>query len=189
MSPSPTAPVTSPHLSVPESPRSSFGTAVTARASSGVAPASMSRRRVRPSEMTLVTPTSTKARPRMNAIGTSVAALNMVQPCFLVEGERAANWKLEQARSAPLGWAPSQACAPAPQPHKRRWRKRLRSRRRIKAQRGEPGQDDCRGTPRRRHHHVAELLAPPARSEEHTSELQSPCNLVCRLLLEKKNST
>src|SRR5256885_11483523 len=28
--------------------------------------------------------------------------------------------------------------------------------------------------------------APPGRSEEHTSELQSPCNLVCRLLLEKK---
>src|SRR2546426_9213880 len=25
-----------------------------------------------------------------------------------------------------------------------------------------------------------------ARSEEHTSELQSPCNIVCRLLLEKK---
>src|SRR5205807_6405743 len=32
----------------------------------------------------------------------------------------------------------------------------------------------CRRPPRRR------------RSEEHTSELQSPCNLVCRLLLEKK---
>src|SRR5256885_12230800 len=31
------------------------------------------------------------------------------------------------------------------------------------------------GEPARRH-----------RSEEHTSELQSPCNLVCRLLLEKK---
>src|SRR2546426_9219521 len=31
------------------------------------------------------------------------------------------------------------------------------------------------------------LLGPdPHRSEEHTSELQSPCNLVCRLLLEKK---
>src|SRR2546426_3553168 len=33
-------------------------------------------------------------------------------------------------------------------------------------------------------------IVPPtgsnARSEEHTSELQSPCNLVCRLLLEKK---
>src|SRR5256885_4977379 len=29
--------------------------------------------------------------------------------------------------------------------------------------------------------HLAQL-----RSEEHTSELQSPCNLVCRLLLEKK---
>src|SRR5256885_12754583 len=27
---------------------------------------------------------------------------------------------------------------------------------------------------------------PCSRSEEHTSELQSPCNLVCRLLLEKK---
>src|SRR5256885_7326515 len=29
----------------------------------------------------------------------------------------------------------------------------------------------------------------PLRSEEHTSELQSPCNLVCRLLLEKKKKT
>src|SRR5256885_11971101 len=28
--------------------------------------------------------------------------------------------------------------------------------------------------------------SPYPRSEEHTSELQSPCNLVCRLLLEKK---
>src|SRR2546426_8582224 len=27
------------------------------------------------------------------------------------------------------------------------------------------------------------------RSEEHTSELQSPCNLVCRLLLEKKHTS
>src|SRR5256885_10960565 len=30
------------------------------------------------------------------------------------------------------------------------------------------------------------LFKPRLRSEEHTSELQSPCNLVCRLLLEKK---
>src|SRR5688500_19593238 len=29
-------------------------------------------------------------------------------------------------------------------------------------------------------------VKPIVRSEEHTSELQSPCNLVCRLLLEKK---
>src|SRR2546426_3475390 len=29
---------------------------------------------------------------------------------------------------------------------------------------------------------------PDVRSEEHTSELQSPCNLVCRLLLEKKKT-
>src|SRR5256885_12134871 len=34
--------------------------------------------------------------------------------------------------------------------------------------------------------HRAGLPRAPARSEEHTSELQSPCNLVCRLLLEKK---
>src|SRR5256885_7148228 len=30
---------------------------------------------------------------------------------------------------------------------------------------------------------------PAPRSEEHTSELQSPCNLVCRLLLEKKKQS
>src|SRR5256885_10720126 len=35
---------------------------------------------------------------------------------------------------------------------------------------------------------LREQLADNARSEEHTSELQSPCNLVCRLLLEKKNN-
>src|SRR5256885_9312647 len=33
---------------------------------------------------------------------------------------------------------------------------------------------------------AAALRARAGRSEEHTSELQSPCNLVCRLLLEKK---
>src|SRR5688500_19497143 len=33
------------------------------------------------------------------------------------------------------------------------------------------------------------LLRNQLRSEEHTSELQSPCNLVCRLLLEKKKHT
>src|SRR6266446_10542864 len=45
-----------------------------------------------------------------------------------------------------------------------------------------------------REHHAGLELRPPSRlaevrhlrSEEHTSELQSPCNIVCRLLLEKK---
>src|SRR2546426_2939298 len=44
--------------------------------------------------------------------------------------------------------------------------------------------------------HLLIIVAPPAlfqfgpmRSEEHTSELQSPCNLVCRLLLEKKKTS
>src|SRR5256885_9738439 len=36
---------------------------------------------------------------------------------------------------------------------------------------------------------LEQLGLDPVRSEEHTSELQSPCNLVCRLLLEKKNNT
>src|SRR5256885_10898198 len=35
---------------------------------------------------------------------------------------------------------------------------------------------------------LGELLRCDLRSEEHTSELQSPCNLVCRLLLEKKKN-
>src|SRR5256885_6754277 len=34
-----------------------------------------------------------------------------------------------------------------------------------------------------------DVLLRRLRSEEHTSELQSPCNLVCRLLLEKKKHT
>src|SRR5256885_11075791 len=44
---------------------------------------------------------------------------------------------------------------------------------------------------RREHFRVEPAEAreqPVARSEEHTSELQSPCNLVCRLLLEKKKT-
>src|SRR2546426_9124663 len=38
--------------------------------------------------------------------------------------------------------------------------------------------------PGRASHEAREI----GRSEEHTSELQSPCNLVCRLLLEKKKN-
>src|SRR2546426_7967950 len=34
--------------------------------------------------------------------------------------------------------------------------------------------------------HAQQIEREYPRSEEHTSELQSPCNLVCRLLLEKK---
>src|SRR2546426_2113399 len=47
-----------------------------------------------------------------------------------------------------------------------------------------------RGFPQRgRRFFFGTPLDPPRRSEEHTSELQSPCNLVCRLLLEKKKNT
>src|SRR2546426_1873765 len=37
--------------------------------------------------------------------------------------------------------------------------------------------------------HAKDFVDYENRSEEHTSELQSPCNLVCRLLLEKKKTT
>src|SRR5256885_7526343 len=39
---------------------------------------------------------------------------------------------------------------------------------------------------RRKNHLFVHRIVEKRRSEEHTSELQSPCNLVCRLLLEKK---
>src|SRR2546426_2157813 len=42
------------------------------------------------------------------------------------------------------------------------------------------------GTPSEAAKDADVLLLDTTRSEEHTSELQSPCNLVCRLLLEKK---
>src|SRR5256885_3597087 len=40
--------------------------------------------------------------------------------------------------------------------------------------------------PRRRRERRRNRAVRVGRSEEHTSELQSPCNIVCRLLLEKK---
>src|SRR2546430_11013661 len=43
-------------------------------------------------------------------------------------------------------------------------------------------------TPRNRVRPASRSFAIAARSEEHTSELQSQSNLVCRLLLEKKNN-
>src|SRR5256885_5349543 len=45
---------------------------------------------------------------------------------------------------------------------------------------------DCRIRLRELQREAAQRCANGRRSEEHTSELQSPCNLVCRLLLEKK---
>src|SRR5688500_3253972 len=44
----------------------------------------------------------------------------------------------------------------------------------------------CTTWSRRKRTSVPAPSACDSRSEEHTSELQSPCNLVCRLLLEKK---
>src|SRR5256885_12775809 len=47
------------------------------------------------------------------------------------------------------------------------------------------GVESC--VPLKMHHVRVAVGDDVSRSEEHTSELQSPCNLVCRLLLEKKN--
>src|SRR5688500_20392047 len=44
------------------------------------------------------------------------------------------------------------------------------------------------GNRRRGEREDVDLRAQLLRSEEHTSELQSPCKLVCRLLLEKKKN-
>src|SRR2546426_4633647 len=48
------------------------------------------------------------------------------------------------------------------------------------------GERNVRWTTVVANHRPKQLNKLAARSEEHTSELQSPCNLVCRLLLEKK---
>src|SRR2546426_9192179 len=56
---------------------------------------------------------------------------------------------------------------------------------------GRGGMEAPAGTPHRRLYDPAESrlgAGVQRRSEEHTSELQSPCNLVCRLLLEKKKA-
>src|SRR5256885_12019376 len=50
---------------------------------------------------------------------------------------------------------------------------------------GSKGDDHCH-TVAADDHVTGNSMAMVIRSEEHTSELQSPCNLVCRLLLEKK---
>src|SRR5256885_16557231 len=39
----------------------------------------------------------------------------------------------------------------------------------------------ARRQPRSASNHLSQVASPEVRSEEHTSELQSPCNLVCRL--------
>src|SRR5256885_10936910 len=65
--------------------------------------------------------------------------------------------------------------------------RRLRRLRGVRA--GLPDGCDRSGAPRRAPGvSPRRLLQPVRRSEEHTSELQSPCNLVCRLLLEKKKT-
>src|SRR2546426_5038523 len=55
------------------------------------------------------------------------------------------------------------------------------SRRRLGNSSNGPSKDQTIRTPR-----STSRTSMRTRSEEHTSELQSPCNLVCRLLLEKK---
>src|SRR5688500_19384091 len=72
-----------------------------------------------------------------------------------------------------------------------------RSRRRVAGENDGARDGECRCVPRAAHEKGAIHRVPrrfgktthrrqDRRSEEHTSELQSPCNLVCRLLLEKK---
>src|SRR5947208_9508604 len=58
----------------------------------------------------------------------------------------------------------------------------------VSAPRHRGGRHGRRGSPARARDDDREQGRGPMRSEEHTSELQSPDHLVCRLLLEKKNT-
>src|SRR5256885_4032691 len=60
----------------------------------------------------------------------------------------------------------------------------------MKETRALPHRRDLRGDGRPRNHSLPTVCGGyiALRSEEHTSELQSPCNVVCRLLLEKKTN-
>src|SRR2546426_8596682 len=58
--------------------------------------------------------------------------------------------------------------------------------RRRRARRGHPGGRRSGAVPPAWRGDAPANGREAGRSEEHTSELQSPCNLVCRLLLEKK---
>src|SRR5256885_2326692 len=51
-----------------------------------------------------------------------------------------------------------------------------------------PAREPPSGVPAQAARRVFSASSTVWRSEEHTSELQSPCNLVCRLLLEKKKN-
>src|SRR5256885_12887908 len=57
---------------------------------------------------------------------------------------------------------------------------------RVEVERGDHGHRRPHRRPDGAQEVALAVLEPLGRSEEHTSELQSPCNLVCRLLLEKK---
>src|SRR5438270_9346071 len=63
----------------------------------------------------------------------------------------------------------------------------FRSRETFTMERGAAMPMECRGILARWEAHESALTCWISRSEEHTSELQSQSNLVCRLLLEKKN--
>src|SRR5256885_3145424 len=65
-------------------------------------------------------------------------------------------------------------------------RRERASRRRTLDGQGQHGDDNRDGFRFVRWPRVRDTHPRRRRSEEHTSELQSPCNLVCRLLLEKK---
>src|SRR5205807_5795466 len=76
-------------------------------------------------------------------------------------------------------------CRPHPRPRHRREHCNVQHRRCVAP--SAPPAKKSGGTCGRLENAVPSYSPAGFRSEEHTSELQSPCNLVCRLLLEKKN--
>src|SRR2546430_7990102 len=88
---------------------------------------------------------------------------------------------------APLPISPRRPLLPARRDDRRRAARRAGDGGR-RAVRGNPGHRPARGPPPRPMDHAARPRRSRGRSEEHTSELQSQSNLVCRLLLEKKKA-
>src|SRR5688500_19730783 len=88
----------------------------------------------------------------------SAITIRLTTPLSLSVSHRPAQWSSARRTATSLRWA-----------------------RRMKT----PPLDQCETRGTQLAFRAARRVDRPPRSEEHTSELQSPCNLVCRLLLEK----
>src|SRR5256885_7970532 len=114
-------------------------------------------------------PTGVELRVEVYRINSSVDASALCRGVWRLGGDPIAAGCGARGR-------PASSPAWSSRDQRRIWRRDGRGERR----RGERGRNGGRHPAR----HGPRRCEPPSRSEEHTSELQSPCNTVCRLLLE-----